>query len=468
MASFEDRMSPSDAVMWDIEKDPVLRSTITAVALLDRAPDWDALVARIEQGTCVVPRLRQRVIVPPMRIGAPRWVTDPDFDLGYHVRRVRCPDPGDLGAVLAVAEPLASTAFDRARPLWEFTLVEGMAGGRAALVQKVHHALTDGVGGIRLAMMLLDLERDAAPPAAPPDVPDPDRTDRLAIAAGALRADVREAARVATRVPLSLAGGALRSLTSPRRAAKDAAAMAQSLGHLLAPIDEPCSPVMRGRGLSRHFRSLDVPLDELRIAGAAAGGTVNDAFLAAVTGGLARYHEHHGAPVDRLRIDMPINLRGDDDPEGGNRFAPARFVLPIGRGDTVERMRVLGGLARAWRAEPALALTDQIAFALDRLPVTVTTAIFSRMLKGVDFVATNIAGPPVPVFIGGAALEREYAFAPPTGAAVNIALLSMADTACIGVVLDRAAVVDPDVFVTSLQDGFDEVRAVARPAVRAG
>lgn len=458
-------MSPSDAVMWDIEKDPVLRSTIAAVALLDRAPDWDRLIERIERGTCIVPRLRQRVIVPPLRVGAPRWVTDADFDLDYHLRRVRCPEPGDLRAALALVEPLAAAAFDRARPLWEFTVIEGMQDGRAALVQKLHHSLTDGVGGIRLAMMLLDLERDPPPASDAPALPDAERTDRLAVAASALRADLRETAGLAARTPAALASGALRAVASPRDALRGAAGMARSLGRLLAPINEPCSPVLRGRGLSRDFRTLDIPLADLRAAGAAADGTVNDAFLAALTSGLARYHEHHGAPVDRLRVDMPISLRTDGDAEGGNHFAPARFIMPVGKGDTVERMRLLGGLARSWRAEPALALTDQIAFALDRLPVTVTTAIFSRMLKGVDFVATNIAGPPIPVFIGGAALEREYAFAPPTGAAVNVSLLSMDATACIGFAMDRAAVVDPDVFVAAVQDGFDEVLSVARPAV---
>jgi len=156
---FERRMSDSDALMWAIEKDPLLRSTITAVALLDQAPDHDRLLAKLERGLRMIPRLRQRVASPPFRVAPPQWVVDPRFDLTYHLRFVRAPGDGALRDLLDLTAPLAMQGFDRARPLWEFTVVEGLAEGRAALVQKVHHSVTDGVGGIELALMLLDTER---------------------------------------------------------------------------------------------------------------------------------------------------------------------------------------------------------------------------------------------------------------------------------------------------------------------
>ena len=168
---FERRLGASDSVLWDIEKDPVLRSTITAVALLDRVPDWERLQRRLHHGSQLVPRLRQRVVVPPLRVGAPRWVDDHRFDLDYHLRRVRAPEApagaDPLRAALDVAQALSLAPFDRARPLWEFTLVEGLPGGRAAFVQKVHHTVTDGVGGVRLALMLVDQEADAPEPEPP-------------------------------------------------------------------------------------------------------------------------------------------------------------------------------------------------------------------------------------------------------------------------------------------------------------
>ena len=127
---FETHMSDADALMWNIEKDPQLRSTIVAVIVLDRVPDWTALQDRIEQATWAIPRMRQRVVTPFLRLGPPHWSAAPDFDLRYHVRRVRVADPGDFAAVLDLARTAAMTPFDRARPLWEYTAVDGLVDGR--------------------------------------------------------------------------------------------------------------------------------------------------------------------------------------------------------------------------------------------------------------------------------------------------------------------------------------------------
>ena len=157
---FASRLNESDALMWTIERDPCLRSTIVAVAMLDRSPDWDRLVLRFEQACEVIPRLRQRVVETPLRLGPPRWEFDEFFDIDYHLRRTIAREPGDIRSVLDIAGLMAMTAFDKDRPLWEFTVVEGLAHGRAAFIQKVHHSVTDGVGGIKLARLLLDDKRN--------------------------------------------------------------------------------------------------------------------------------------------------------------------------------------------------------------------------------------------------------------------------------------------------------------------
>ncbi|HAS08922.1 MAG TPA: diadenosine tetraphosphatase, partial [Acidimicrobiaceae bacterium] len=157
---YETRMSDSDALMWNIEKDPILRSTITAVAVLDRRPDREALLHRIDRGTRLIPRMRQRVIGNPYSIAPPRWEVDPYFDLRYHVRFLNAGGDGTLRDVLDTAEPMGMQGFDRARPLWEFVIVEGLEGDRAAIIQKIHHAITDGVGGMQMVMTMIDLERD--------------------------------------------------------------------------------------------------------------------------------------------------------------------------------------------------------------------------------------------------------------------------------------------------------------------
>lgn len=452
-ATFQRHMTDADALMWNIEADPLLRSTITAVAILDSAPDWDKVVRRVTEASAVIPRLRQRVIPPRRGRRLPEWVDDPTFDAAYHLRRVVAPEPADLQTVLDLARTFAMSGFDRARPLWEFTLVEGLEGGRAALIQKVHHSVTDGVGGVKLAMELFDSNRRG-------------RRRPLIVASGADRApdSTALASRVlacAVQAPFAAAQAGASFLSSPRGTVTGLVDELSSVAKLLAPAPAKLSSLMRERSLSWEFRAFDVPLDALHDAAAVAGGTVNDAFLAAVTGGLCRYHEYHGVSVDALRMTLPISVRTEDDPLGSNRFTPARLVVPVGIADPTKRIRTLGQLVRKWRAEPAIAWTDMLASGLNRLPKSLVTRIFGGMLKNVDFVATNVPGLPVPMYLGGAEIVREYAFAPPSGAAMNIAFLSHVGIGCVGVLVDVAAVPDPDIFTSCLKQAFAEVLALA-------
>jgi WS/DGAT/MGAT family acyltransferase len=469
----DDRFNQSDAVLWDIERDPALRTTIVALALLDGTPDWNRLRKTMIEAAAAVPRLRQRVVTTPFRLGPPRWVDDDAFDLDYHLRRVALPHPngaqsGGIAEVLELAAPIAMSAFDRQRPLWEFTLVEGLEGGRAALVEKVHHSFTDGVGGVRLAGLIVDEAaaerrrlgreaRQAATAAAERQGRPPDSLTALGQAA---LDSARETARVTERTARIVPKMTAAALSDPARFVGDAARSVRSVGRLLRPVSEPLSPIMRGRGMSRRLEAFDVPLDELRAAAHAVGGTLNDAFLAAVAGGMRRYHSRHRVTAEDLRVTMPVNLRREDDEVGHNRFTPVRFALPVGDDGPAERMRRLGEIARRWRREPALPVTDVIAGALNRLPVAATTALFGSMLKGVDFVATNVPGLTGPVHLAGTKVIRQYGFPPPSGAACGIALLSHGSHACVGVTIDTAAVPDPEVLGDSLRQGFAEVLAV--------
>lgn len=455
---FEHRMSDSDALMWTIEKDPLLRSTIMAVALLDQPPDHERVRDKIERGLRVIPRLRQRAAAPPLRVAPPAWIVDPHFDLDYHLRSVRCPGKGTLRDLLDYAAPLAMQGFDRARPLWEFTVVEGLADGRAALIQKVHHSVTDGVGGMELALMLLDMERDPDGDPGPMEpLTDAERPTPLGLLRDGLDHVRRRQLGIARRTA-AVAPGVARDVVGATRGAVDTA---RSLGRLLTPVTEPLSPIMGGRSLSVHFDVLTAPLGESKAAAKKADGKLNDAFVAAVAGGLARYHERHGAPVDVLRMTMPINIRVEGQAAGGNQFVPARFPVPMNIADPLERMRVIRGLVAEQRAEPALAFTDAIAGVLNRLPTGAVTQLFGSMLKGIDFVTSNVPGAPFPVYLAGSRVEGNFAFAPLSGAATNITLLSHIDELQIGVNTDPAAVPDPDVFLACLQEGFDEVRKIA-------
>lgn len=452
-------MNDSDALMWSIEADPLLRSTIIAIAVLDRSPDPDRLWDKIERGSRDIPRLRQRAVTPPWRVAPPRWVVDPNFDLRYHVRWTKAVGDGSLRNLLDVAAPMAMQSFDRARPLWEFTVVDGLADGGAALIQKVHHSVTDGVGGMKMAMMLLDLERDPPPTGEPlQPAPDAEFLSPWELLRDGLSHERRRQLGIAQRSVGQLRG----AITDPVATAAGAVAGAASLARMLRPAFAPMSPIMTGRSLSARFDVITAPLAELKAAAKKAEGRLNDAFIAAVAGGLSRYHDRHGSPVDALRMSMPINIRAaDSDVMGGNQFVPARFPVPMNIGDPLERMRRVRELVATQRAEPALSFTEAIAGVLNRLPAGITTQIFGGMLKGMDFVTSNVPGAPMPVYLAGAKVEANYALGPLSGAAINITLLSHVDDVCVGINSDPFAVPDPHVLLECLEEGFAEVRKVA-------
>ena len=462
---FEAHMSDSDALMWNIEKDPLLRSTIVTVLFFDRAPDWHTLAGRVERGSWLIPRMRQRVATPLLRMGPPHWSADANFDLWYHLRRVRVCEPSD-DAVLDLARTAAMAGFDRSRPLWEYTLVEGLADDRAALVLKVHHSMTDGVGGMKLLLMLFDFERD------PQDLGPLDQVEAIPtfgatdLVLKSLSHRRRRALGMARRAIVDVWNGAGALATHPREAIGHAAEVGGSIARFLAPATTPHSHLMRARTLARGLGTLDVALDDIKRAGKAVGGSLNDAFVAGVIGGLARYHEFHGEHVDDLRMVMPINLRETASSLGGNHFTPARFLVPMTIKDPAERMVEIGRIARAVRDEPAVALTDALAGVLNQLPTTVTTALFGSMLKGADFVTSNVPGAPFPIFAAGAELERMYAFGPLSGAAINVTLLSNNGTCCIGVNVDAVAVPDRDVLMHCLQEAFADIVAVGAEATK--
>ncbi|MEY2454745.1 MAG: diacylglycerol O-acyltransferase / wax synthase, partial [Acidimicrobiaceae bacterium] len=337
---FENRMSDSDALMWTVEKDPLLRSTITSVAVLDQSPDRARLVESVDRATRLVPRLRQRVVSNPLSIAPPRWEFDPNFDIAYHLRWMKVPGEGSLRDLLDVAQPIAMQGFDRARPLWEFVVVDGLADGRAGLIIKVHHAITDGVGAVKIAMHLFDLERDVSLDRGPmPDEPEIHVMNQVERMRDAFDHERRRQTGIARRSAASVAGAATAVATDAGATVRQFSATLASIGRMLAPATTPLSPIMTGRSLSVHFDTITVPLAELKSAAKRADGKLNDAFVAGITGGLRRYHQAHGTDVEALRMSMPINNRNDATADlAGKQIAPARFTITITISDPIERM----------------------------------------------------------------------------------------------------------------------------------
>lgn len=464
-----DRMGAFDAVMWGVEQDPVLRSVIVAMTLLDEQPDIDVLIERIDRMTLAVPKLRQRVIGNPVSLIPPRWEFDPNFDISYHLKRYHVPADGTDRPLMRIAEQLGEQDFDRDRPLWEMALVQGFDGPRAAVIIKLHHAITDGVGGMAMAASLFDLTR--TPPAdLGPKPPDP--AGNVLGLAGRVANGAQFAAKSVVRRGQAIAEGAVglasRTAADPGEAAVAGAAFAQSAARLLAPAAEPLSPLMHGRSLSCHMAVIAVPFAPFKAASKSVGGTLNDAYLAAVSGGVARYHDLHHAPADYVRVNMPVNMRtGGGDDAGGNRWVPARFPMPLDSGDPVARIKRLSPLLKQARTEPALMLSDSIYRLLTALPQSAATSISAGMMKGCDLAVTNVPGPPIALYAAGAQALAIVPFAPKAGAAANLGLMTYNGVAYIGLNIDTRAIPDPEVFIEHIRAGFDEILAIADPTAHA-
>ena len=220
------QMNPLEALMWRAEADPRLRSTICAIELLDTTPDWERFVAAHDWATRLVPRFRERVVEPLLGLGTPCWSVDPEFDLHYHVRRMRLPEGGGWPEVLAISEQIAMTPFDRVRSPWEAVLIEGLPDGKAAYLLKLHHSTTDGMGAVGLFTQLHSRKREATP----------DKLQRPAPPAGCCGARLGRIARCVTR--------------------HASAARCAACWLILTPTDRRSSRAARCRGAFRRWTSL--------------------------------------------------------------------------------------------------------------------------------------------------------------------------------------------------------------------
>jgi WS/DGAT/MGAT family acyltransferase len=463
-----DRMGAFDAVMWGVEQDPVLRSVVVAMTVLDEVPDVDLLVDRITRMTLAVPKLRQRVIGNPVSPIPPRWEVDPNFDLTFHLKRFHVPADGSDRPLLRIAEQMAEQDFDRNRPLWEMALVQGWDGDRSAVIIKLHHAITDGVGGMAMAASLFDLTRE--PSRALGAMPPEPTSDVLGLA-GRIVNGTRFAVNATYQGGRALTGGAIglveRVVADPGESAVSGAAFAQSVTRLLAPANEPLSPLMHGRSLSVQLAVIQVPFRPFKAAAKIVGATLNDTYMAAVGGGVAAYHEAHNAPCEYVRVNMPVNMRTSSEDTAGNRWVPARFPMPIDSGDAATRIRRLSPLLMQARTEPALAVSDTVYRLLTALPQSAATSVASGMMKGCDLAITNVPGPPIALYASGAAVEAIVPFAPKAGAAANLGLMTYNGTAYVGINVDTRAIPDPGVFLECIRAAFDEVLAIADPDARA-
>lgn len=453
-----DELGAVDQLLHRGEANPRTRSGIMALELLDITPDWERYRTNFEHASRSIPRLRQKVVMPTLPTVAPRWVIDPDFNLDFHVRRVRVPEPGDLRDVFDLAEVILQSPLDISRPLWSATLIEGLADGRAAQLLHLSHAVTDGVGGVAMFAEIYDLERDPEPRPVPPlPIPQTLSSNDLMRQGfnslpGALAGGVRDAVTGA----FGIAG---KLLSRPATVVSGALNYAASGARVVRPAAHP-SPLLSMRSLSTRSEAIDIKLTDLHRAAKAAGGSINDAYLAGLCATLRLYHEVLGVPISTLPMAVPVNLRADSDPAGGNRFAGVNLAAPIGIVDPVARIRRIRAQMTARREEVAIDMIGALAPVLSLLPDALLEAMTGSVIVS-DVQASNVPVFQEDTFIAGAKVLRQYGLGPLPGVAMMVVLVSRSGYCTVTARYDRAAITDEVLFARCLQAGFDEVLALA-------
>ena len=460
MPRFDDRMSDAEALMWRVEKDPFLTSTFANITVLDRTIDFEAFVARMNRASIAIPRLRQRVQPTPVASGAPRWVRDPEFNIRHHVRRMALPYPGSMRQLQDLTTLIANDAFDRSRPLWQFVIVEGLEGGQSALIQKLHHTVTDGQGGVALSMQFLDLTRDAAPL---PPLPEPDDTSHQSAtqAAGEV---LSSSFNDVMRTPLALLRQVREVLSDPLglpAVGTQAAAAVQGLVAELQSVDPARSPLWTQRSLQRQLETLRVPYRDLLDASRALGGKLNTAFLTAAADAAGRYHYEKGSPVESLRTSMAISTRNESS--GANAFTLTRMLVPTLQMPITERFAAINEIISVTREQAKAASLDTLATMSALLPTTMLTRIARTQSQTVDFATSNVRGAGVPLYIGGALVLGNYPVGPLGGVAFNLTMLSYNHNLDMGLNVDTAAVTDPELLRKCVEDSMRELINSSRP-----
>jgi WS/DGAT/MGAT family acyltransferase len=456
MPRFDRKMSDSEGLMWRLEKDPHLSSAFAAVTILDKPPDFDRLLRRMDRAVRVVERLGQRVQPVPVNLSSPMWVDDPNFDLRYHVRHIALPKPGTIRQLLDLASLIVGDSFDRTRPLWQFVVVDGIRGGKSALIEKLHHTIADGEGSVKLSLQFLDFERDAPDP---PPLDPAELDDREPPPAAEPNPDVlRDLFTGGLKMPLGFVRQILDLLSDPTGIPEAGSAAVDTVRGVMSQLsdtEQARSPLWTERSLQRRIEVLRAPFGETRAAAKRLGGTLNTAFLTAAAEAAGRYHRELGAPVEELRASMAISTRKDDS--GSNAFSLARMLVPTADMPIAERFTWIQAAAGAAREASATASLETLAAVAATLPTSFITRLARQQAQTVDFATSNVRGAPVPLYLAGSQILQNYAVGPLAGVAYNLTLLSYNHSLDMGVNIDTAAVTQPELLRKCLEKAFADL-----------
>ena len=404
------RLSGLDSSFLHLEQDGAHMHVASTMVFEGPAPDYEDFAEHVLSRLHLVPRFRQRLRFVPFGQGRPVWVDDPHFNIGYHIRHTALPPPGDDAHLRTLAARLFSQRLDRSKPLWEMWLVDGLRGGRFALVGKSHHALVDGVSGVDISTVLFDLSADPPEQAERENwVPSPEPSDAQLLA---------EALIERATSPAELIRGARALVRRPRQALGAAGEAFGAVGAMAGTsMAAPSSPFNVDIGPYRRFAWVNGDLDQLKSVKNRLGGTVNDVVLAAVSGALGRYLRGRGHSTSglELRAMVPISVRAEEEHGAlGNRVSAMFAPLPVWCEDPAERMRIvtetMGDLKKSRQAAGADVLTGLADFA----PPTIVgqAARLQSRQRLCNLVVTNVPGPQFPLYLLGREMQATYPMVP--------------------------------------------------------
>lgn len=380
---------------------------------------------RLQERLHLIPRYRQRLEQPALGLANPVWVDDSSFDVDWHVRRAQLASPAGDAELAAFIGHEMSRRLDRARPLWELHVIERMAGGRVALVPKMHHALVDGVGAIDVGTVLLDPTPEPLEIPPPPEPWQPEPYDRA-------RHLARLAATPVLRGQKLLLDSAARALdTSPRQAAEDLRRSTDLLAELARSRPQaPMTPLNSGLGPNRRWTQARAGLEQIKRAARSGDGKVNDVLLAIVAGMLRRYLDAAGVQPERDPVALvPVSVRADDETEQlGNRISTVFVDLPIGEDDPVQRVRVIAEAMRELKQSSAVRAGALMVGATGWAPPLVSSVLVRAVggIRAFNLVVSNVPGPQQTFYLQGARLLEAFPVVPlnPANQGLTVGILS--------------------------------------------
>ena len=456
------RLSPQDAQFYYLESDQAPMN-IGSVAIFEGRISYEAFVRNVESKLDLIPRYRQRAVEAPFNLGRPTWEIDPVFDITRHIRPLRLPWPGTEEQLAGLAAELFRSRLDRRRPLWEMHFVEGLQEDRTALISRVHHCLVDGVGGVELLMVTLDVSPE---PSAPPaqraaDPPSEPGRGQLLIDAvlDTLSERVDQWAAVQEWVT-DLAFGRYEGSRIGLRA------LGMTLGYATNPRDKlPFNQAFSGK---RKFAFLELPFDELRAVRVNCGGTINDLVLTILAGALGRYARCHAQDVEgaEARVLVPVNVRQESERGTlGNRISMLMVEAPLGIPDPVQRLAVIRERTEALKRERVAEGVSAVSNVLGALPAGLAAALGS--LPGVpnvlaNLVCTNVPGPMIPLYTVGHKMLAHYPIVPIAWEmGVGCAVMSYNHKLYFGLAADAKAAPDVDRLGGFIRDSYLELLTAA-------